>query len=557
MVPEGGAIQLFGGTRERGMLLVQVERQLVLKSADPILKLTERALCARDRLYFISRWVDIESKFPIRGHKTVPFLPFVYQARMGRLYDLAREQRKGIFEDKSRQLGLSWWWMAVFLHGLLFEQQTSFFATSRRQNEVDDGGGGSTTRSIFGRLRFMYEALPPFLRLNSKGAEALSFKALSISNEESGSFLTGEAATTHIARGGSYDVGLLDEFAHVEQSESAWASADDAITCPIVNSTPLGEDNKFAEFHRKLSRPKTDTEEVLRERFLVSRNHWSEHPLYARDISYTVDGKLTSPWYRKAISSKTPEKAAQELDISYSGSLPGRYFPEFSRSIHVPEKPIERNRLWWLYLSCDHGLADTEIWGLWQTDGRSFADLLSEWHTIPEGGTTGEDLTSKQVAVGVQLWLAAMGLQIGHMEGIFPDPAGAAREQTSGQSHHLLLLQTWADRGQYPREGAWIPANNEQAEGVESVRLLMAGHYAGGPFTFRVSPTCTYVIDCLVNYRRKITREGRVLDQEEQSWANHGADMVRYFCHTLLPAVAGTELAGVEERYTTATRGRE
>lgn len=557
-VPVGTGVAIVGRSRENATDLVQVERQLVLSAKSDDVRAIERLLCAADPLYFISRWVDIESKFPIRGSRTVPFLPFVYQARIIRLYEQARREKRGIFEDKSRQLGLSWLWMSLFLHGILFEQQASFFATSRREDEVDDGGAGATTRSLFGRVRFMYEALPPFLRLDPvQGGESLRLKALSITHASSGSYLVGEAATASIARGGSFTAGLLDEFAHVEQSESAWASADEAIECPIVSSTPLGEDNKFAEFHKRLSRPDNEADLQLRGRFLVCRSHWSEHPIYAAGIERDSKGRLTSPWYRRACASKTAEKAAQEYDIGYSGSLPGRYFPEFSRGVHVPEEPIALHTGLWFYLSADHGLSDTEVWGLWQSDGESVAELVDEWHTVPEGQKTGADLTTREVARGVLEWLRSWGLTLARIEGIFPDPSGANREQTSGQSHHVLLMDEWAKRGQAPKHGAWIPANHDIDPGIESTRMLMIGTYNDRTFSFRVSPRCTLAIDSLINYRRKTTREGRVLNLEAQTWANHAADMVRYFCHTLFPAIG--ELAHTSregETYTAATRAR-
>jgi hypothetical protein len=557
-LPTDTAETVLGRTREEAAELVAVERAIVLARGGDALTL-ERLICAADPLHFITRWVDIESKFPLRGGRTVPFLLFPYQARIVRLYEQARRGKQGIFEDKSRQLGLSWLWMALFLHGILFEPQVSLFATSRREAEVDDGGAGSTTRSLFGRVRFMYEALPDFLRLDAKsGAESLRFKMLSITHASSGSYLVGEAATPSIGRGASFTAGLLDEFAHVEQSESAWASADEAIECPILSSTPLGEDNKFADFHKRLSRPQSDADLELRRRFLVCRSHWSEHPIYARGIERDPDGRLTSPWYRMASATKTPEKAAQEYDISYSGSLPGRYFPEFSRGVHVPPEPIALNRGLWLYLSCDHGLADTEIWGLWQTDGVRTAELVAEWHTVPEGQKTGADLTSRQVAAEVLAWLTGLGLGLADLQAILPDPSGAAREQTSGQSHHALLLDEWAKHGQYVNEGAWAPANNEVAAGIESTRLLMRGQYNGQAFTLRVSPTCTLTIDSLINYRRRTTKQGTVLDQEQANhWANHAADMVRYFCHTLFPAIGDVVTEGrAGEPYTAATRGR-
>lgn len=534
---------------------VRAERALI-DMAPPEARVVEREICRLDRAYFIARWLDIETKFPIGRDRSMPFVPFVYQLRMIRLYDQARREEKGIFEEKSRQLGLSWLWMALFLHGLLFEDQASFFATSRREQEVDDGGRGSTTKSIFGRLRFMYEHLPPFLRFDpTTGNESLAIKFLSIVHRTSGSYLSGEAATSNIGRGGSFTVGLLDEFSHVEQSESAWASADEAIQCPIVSSTPLGEDNKFADLRNKLARPKNDSEREVRKRFLVCRSHWSEHPYFARGISRDADGNLTSPWYRRACSTKTAEKAAQEYDIAYAGSLPGRFFPEFNRGIHVPLEDIELHTGYWFYLSADHGLSDTEVWQLWQTDGRTFAECLDEWHSVPEGSHHGADLTTTEVAAGIVEWLKSWGLTLARVEGAIVDPAGAARDETSGQSHHELLKATWTRLKQ--TVPTFYMANNSILDGIESTRLLMKGMYNGKPFRFRISPRCTLTIDSLINYRKRTLRSGEMTDQEHKDWTNHASDCTRYLCHTMFPAIGDVASEMLEPHaYTDATQGR-
>ncbi|MBW3631054.1 MAG: hypothetical protein KY464_17415, partial [Gemmatimonadetes bacterium] len=356
--------------------LVEREREIIRRAGHEV-KAVEWERCRRDRLWFIARWVSLETKFKIPGAgRTVPFTPYPYQVRGIRLYDQARTEGKWIFQDKSRQLGESWLFMALFLHGVLFEDQFGALVTHRKELEVDDGGAGSTTKSLLGRLRFMYEALPPFLRW-APGSEvdALDIKHLLIRNESRGSYIVGEGSSPNIGRGASFTTWLGDEWAHTEQSESAAASVNEAVEVGILNSTPEGENNHFARTKAQLAKPRTPLEEQLRERYLVNRVHWSEHPLYSLGIERDEEGRLTSPWYRRACGNLTAEKAAQEYDINYSRSLPGRYLPEFVYGIHVPDEPIRLNTGLWFYLSADHGLADTEIWGLWQTDGESVAEL--------------------------------------------------------------------------------------------------------------------------------------------------------------------------------------
>lgn len=528
-VAVAGAVRCVILPRADAVGFVEHEREIIRRGG-AVVQAAERERCKRDRLWFIARWVDIATKFPIGKKRSVPFVPFSYQVRGIRLYDRAREEGRGIFQDKSRQLGESWLYMALFLHDVLYEDGFSALVTHRMEREVDDGGMGSTVKSLLGRLRFMYERLPRWI------APELEIKKLLVRNPESGSYIAGEAATPNIGRGSTVKVWLGDEWAHTEQSESAWASADEAVECPILNSTPLGEHNHFGRMHRALSSPASDGDFEVRKRFLVNRAHWSEHPLYSLGIERDAKGRLTSPWYRKAIATKTAEKAAQEYDVNYAVSLPGRYYPEFVHGVHVSDDVPLRSG-WFYYLSADHGLSDTEVWGLWQTDGRTAAELVDEWHTVPPGQTTGADLTSREVASGILSWLSRWGLTLRHLEGVLPDPAGAQRDQTSGQSHHDLILDQWAREGQLLPSGRWIPANNAIAEGIESTRLLLKGTWNGKPFCVRFAQRCTLTTDSLQNYRRRATRDGRVLDEELKDWTNHAADMTRYFCHTLFPAI--------------------
>jgi hypothetical protein len=545
-------------SRADAIALVEIEREIIRRGG-PEAQALEYERCRRDRLWFIARWVSLETKFKIPGaDRTVPFTPYPYQVRGIRLYDRARIEGKWIFQDKSRQMGESWLLMALILHGVVFEDQFSALVTHRKEVEVDDGGAGSTTKSLLGRLRFMYESLPPFLRL-APGTDsgALEIKHLLVRNEGRGSYVVGEGSSPNIGRGASFRVWLGDEWAHTEQSESAAASVNEAVDVGILNSTPQGEGNHFARTKNILAKPRSASEEQLRERYLVNRVHWSEHPQYSIGIERDAEGRLTSPWYRRACANLTDDLAAQEYDINYARSLPGRYLPEFAYGRHVPEEPIELHTGLWFYLSADHGLADTEIWGLWQTDGESLAELVDEWHTVPPGQKTGSDLTSREVADGVLDWLGKWGLTLNRLQGVFPDPSGGARDQTSGQSHHQLVQDQWAKRGQRLLDGAWVPANNEFAQGIMSTRLLLKGTYAGRPFDLRISPRCTLTIDSLQNYRRVVTRDGSVTDRELHDWSSHAAAMIRYFSHTLFPAIGDIPAAEREgESYTSANRGR-
>ncbi len=62
------------------------------------------------------------------------------------------------------------------------------------------------------------------------------------------------------------------------------------------------------------------------------RYHWSENKLY------------TSAWYESKIRGMSPEKIAQELEISYNTALMGRVYTDFPQEAvelkYIPEKPM-------------------------------------------------------------------------------------------------------------------------------------------------------------------------------------------------------------------------
>ena len=83
---------------------------------------------------------------------------------------------KNIHVEKSRQMMISWAFMVLFLYDLLFVDNVADFITSRKEFLVDDGGRVSTPHSLLGRIKFMWERLPPFMK------QRLDFTYLKVTN---------------------------------------------------------------------------------------------------------------------------------------------------------------------------------------------------------------------------------------------------------------------------------------------------------------------------------------------------------------------------------------
>lgn len=273
--------------------------------------------------------------------------------------------RRDVLIEKSRDMMVSWISMVAILHDLLFRKNWKVMTLSRVEDLVDDGGENATVDSLHGKILFMWNHLPEWMR------KPLEFRSLSIVNPEDDVHVSGFSATPSAGRGPKWQRAIIDEFAWVPHSEQVMASVTRA--CPqgkVLVSTPHGKANAFYRI-RSLSRrvfPQLDTtrdaSKIERER---SRHwqcytvHWSLHPEHDQ------------AWYKRQIdsASMTEESVAQELDISYTLSLGRRVYPAFNVEKHMAGQPLAKlgsvgyspNRP--IYLCCDFNV-DPLVWVLVQ-----------------------------------------------------------------------------------------------------------------------------------------------------------------------------------------------
>lgn len=380
------------------------------------------------------------------------------------LAEHGRPRFRNLHEEKSRQMGLTWV-IAYVIHWALSFHETSGLALSQKLGEVCDSG--PTTDSFFGKIKFIWEHLPPELRapLIFTGGNDPSIRNPLFTN----GFLAGEGATLDPGRGGRYDYIFLDEAARIPWGRVVQTAVTRA--CPsgrLYNSTPNGEDALY--FWLRDTRPAGYT-------FL--RHHWSLNPVYARGLHFaayrsdsstgeigglspqatdamleaaekcvlcqgTIDGlawdasnprshrfpgRLTSPWYEAAIVELTDEQVAQELDIDYAGSLPARVYTEFTEERNViPHIPYDPNLP--LELSWDYGWSMNAV-GIWQ-------DAPGEYRKI--GEFEAPDLLPEQVVAGVIRTLRELGVEERNLSPhntltwlCIGDPAGEATQMATGR----------------------------------------------------------------------------------------------------------------------------
>lgn len=293
----------------------------------------------------------------------IPFNLYKYQA------DSIDEFEKWIFRrrssggvEKSRDLGLTWLFMALFAkHFLMPQNNTSFHALvgSITADEVDKIGDPST---MFEKLRLIFRLLPDWMLPDNWDGKIGYMKAV---NPKNGSTITGETANADFGRSGRYTVILFDEFSAFALDTAAMTASSQSSPCKIYNSTARGMNNEFYKLRAGTKIP-----------FL--RLHWELHPY------------KDERWYRGQSLEMSDEMIAQELDIDYNASQPNKVYPMWNELYHV----VTETEMLAALPALNHGgrLIIPDSWA--KTAGEDVGQSIDHAHvslwfaTAPEGTKT-------------------------------------------------------------------------------------------------------------------------------------------------------------------------
>lgn len=391
--------------------------------------------------------------------------------------------------EKCRQMGLSWLLTALELWAISFWDGVSILNLSRKEDEVDDGGDKATFKSLHGKIKFMHERLPAFLKAN------LVFKFLTVRHDERDSFIRGESANPNAGRGGTFKFILVDEAAHVPKSESVFESIKQACKRGIcLNSTPNGKGNVFARI--RFSKKTT---------FQVTTLHWHLHP--HRD----------NVWYELQKRDMTDEQVAQELDISYERSVKGRVYPEFDYNTHVVDG-ISYNSQLPVYISWDFGLRDATSILAYQID--VFDNVYLFWELENSGKTID--------------WYARKLKEQPFYHSIrqhYGDPAGKQKNMITGYS----VIQELA-----VQHGISIVTRTTSiVDKIRAVKKFLQSGRNGRPGPkFYISNKCTNFIDCIINYKYPEEKDGKELCEIPlHDWTSHCMNSFEYFVINKFPTL--------------------
>jgi len=287
------------------------------------------AACKADPMFFIDNFCYTPNDKYQQYH--FPFILFPFQEDyVNWLVQHIREGRDGLVE-KSREMGVTWVTMSVFLYMWLFDDNFNALIGSYKESLVDD----RSKDSLFGVIDYNLNTLPKWIlphRFNFDKHRT----GLKLVNPENNNIIRGDTMNPQFGRGSRRTVTFLDEGAHWEYFQDAWNSCGDTTNCRITVSTPYGY-NAFA---------------LLRDSGIDTHTlHWKLHPL------------KDNAWYEYEKSRRTEDAVAQELDISYVKSQYGRVYPEwdnveFGAFPYLEEHP--------LFVSWDFGKSDDTAIIWWQ-----------------------------------------------------------------------------------------------------------------------------------------------------------------------------------------------
>lgn len=261
------------------------------------------SMCNDDVLFFFNVFA-----WTFNPRLDMPHLPFItYPFQDETIVEIVNciEEGMDVFIEKSRDMGISWIVLTIFVWGWLF-RGWDLRAASRIRDYVDKGGD---MNSLFEKMRYIIDRLPNWMLPhgfeNKRGTKFNSFCRLV--NPVHNNTIVGESTNPNFARGGRSRAILYDEFAFWKCAEEAWTGGADTTNCRIIVSTPNGKGNKFADIKFN------DELKIKRIRL-----HWKLHPL--------KDDK----WYEEECSRRTEQEIAAELDISYEASAANRVYESFN-----------------------------------------------------------------------------------------------------------------------------------------------------------------------------------------------------------------------------------
>ena len=401
-----------------------------------------------------------------------------------------------IFDEKSRDMGVSWLALAVRFWLWICEDGYQGLLGSRKEDYVDN----STLDSLFGKLDYFIDNIkdPDIL---PKGFDRKKHRTyMRLVNPVNGNVLKGESANPNFSRGGRYKDVFFDEFGFWPNARQSWTAAGDATRCRHAVTTPPDEPS-FAKVIRQSGK------------IAVRTWHWSKHP------------HKDQAWYEHEKGRRTEDEVLHELDISWEYTSSGRPYPEVDKvpfGIYAYESTLP------IYGSIDIGL-DALSLGWYQpvrnspwitlTEAYENTNRTIEWYYPFFGIEIDSEAANKWPYTDDDLKLIEQ-LKYWPKATWFGDPSGNQRHVESGISAYSKL----ASKGIYvqtnTKQNDWIPRRDE------TKRLL-------GHLRVNDTPGTQWWYECLKNARYPKREENsqstHPITMPVHNWTSHHRTQTEFF----------------------------
>jgi hypothetical protein len=295
--------------------------------------------CAQDPAHFMKKYCHIQH--PQRGRVIFNLYPF-----QEKVLHLLRDNPYSIIL-KSRQLGISTLSAGYSLWMMLFQKDKNILCIATKQE---------TARNMVTKVKFMYDNLPSWLKIEADENNKLSLR---LSN---GSQIKATSASSDAGRSEAVSLLLIDEAAFIDQIGEIWASAQQTLATgggAIVLSTPYGTGNWFHKTWVSAENNEND--------FLPIRLPWYVHP--ERDEAWRK---------RQDELLGDPRIAAQECDCDFSTSGDTVFHSEWIEFIKETtiQDPVERRGVdqnLWIWEPADYSREYMVIADVARGDGKDFS----------------------------------------------------------------------------------------------------------------------------------------------------------------------------------------
>jgi len=300
--------------------------------------------CSQDPVHFMRKYCYIQH--PQRGR--IQFNLYPFQEKVLTLF----KKHDYSIVLKSRQLGISTLAAGYATWLMLFHKDRNVLALATTQ---------ATARNLVSKVKFMWENLPSWLKVDAVENNKLSLHLVN------GSKIQAKSSNSDSARSEAVSLLIIDEAAFIENIAETWASAQQTLATgggAIVLSTPFGTGNWFHQTWVKAEHAEND--------FVPIKLPWMVHP--ERDQAWRD---------RQDELLGDPRLAAQECDCDFSTSGDIVFYSEYLEYYEKTyiKEPLEKRGVdqnLWVWESADYYRNYIVVADVARGDGKDY----STFHVI-------------------------------------------------------------------------------------------------------------------------------------------------------------------------------